>query len=89
MSRLWGELYCVSLVGHVSGEELYECVIWNEFISSSSMSGCNTSWLLCGCMIFGSFLGSMVIHLCNSHSTSVSKSCGGGCRKLVRCGRLL
>jgi hypothetical protein len=27
MSLLWGELYCVSWVGHVSGDEQYACVI--------------------------------------------------------------
>src|SRR5665213_565776 len=31
----------------------------------------------------------MVTYLWRSHSTSVSKSCGGGCRKLVRCCCLL
>ena len=29
------------------------------------------------------------MYLCISHSISVSKSCGGGCRKLVSCGELL
>ena len=53
------------------------------------MSGCSVWWLLLGCIFFGFFLGSMVIYLRTSHSTSISKSCGGGCRKLVRCGRLV
>ena len=53
------------------------------------MSGCSVLGLVLGCMIFGFFLGSMVIYLCMSHSISVSKSCGGGCRKFVRYGRLL
>ena len=47
--------------------------------------GCSVWCQLFGCMYFGFFLGSMVMYLCMSHSISVSKSCGGGCRKLVRC----
>ena len=53
------------------------------------MSACSIWWLLLGCMLFGFFLGSIVMYLCTSHRILVSKSCGGGCRRLVRCGRLL
>lgn len=47
------------------------------------MSGCSVLWLLLGYMIFGFFVGSMVIYLCMSHSTSVSKSCSRGCKNLL------
>ena len=42
-----------------------------------------------GCMVFGFFLGSTVMYLCMSQNISVCEILGGGCRKLVRCGRLL
>ncbi len=34
------------------------------------------------------FLGSIVMYRCMTHNILVSQSCGGGCRKLVSCGRL-
>jgi hypothetical protein len=40
---------------------------------------------LFGWIVFGFFLGGIVMYLCRSHKIYVSKSCGGGCRKLVRC----
>ena len=39
--------------------------------------------------VFGFFFGSKDMYLWMSHSIPVSKSCGGGCRKLVSCGELL
>ena len=64
-------------------------MILKDSINSLVISGCSVWCWLLGCMVFGFFLGSIVMYLCMSHSISVSKSCGGGCRKLVRCGRLL
>ena len=49
------------------------------------ISGGNVWCRLFAWIIFGFFLGSIVMYLCRSHRISVSKSCGGGCRKLVRC----
>ena len=40
-------------------------------------------------MLFGFYLGTMVMYLYMSHSISVSKSYEGSCKKLVRCGGLL
>ena len=45
--------------------------------------GCIVWWLLLGFGFFGFHFGCMVMYLCVSQSTSVSKSCGGGCRKLA------
>ena len=65
------------------------CVILRDSISNLVMSGCNVSCKLVGLMFFGFLLGSMVMYLWISHSISVSKFCGKGCRKVIRCGRLL
>ena len=64
-------------------------MILKDSISNLMMSGCRVWCRLVGRMFFGFFLGRMVMYLWISHSISVSKSCGGGCRKVVRCGRLL
>ena len=50
------------------------------------MSRCSVWWLLSGCMFFWFFLRE---YACISHSISILKSCGRGCKKFVRCGRLL
>lgn len=76
-------------MGQVSGEEYYECVMLKEPINRLLMSGCSVWWLLLGCVFFGSFLESMVIYLCINHRISVSRYCGGGCRKFFRCDRVL
>ena len=55
-----------------------------ESISRFVMFGCSVWWLLWGCVFFGFFLGSTNMYLCISHRISVSKSCGGGCRKFAR-----
>jgi hypothetical protein len=60
-----------------------------DSISSLVMSRCSVWCRLVGHMIFGFFFGSIVMYLWISHSISVLKSCGGGCKKVVRCGRLL
>ena len=64
-------------------------VILNDLISDLVIYGCSVWCRLYGWMFLGFFLGSIVMYLCISHSISVSKSCGGGCRKLVSCGDLL
>ena len=38
---------------------------------------CDVGWLG-GCMVFGLFLGKVVINFCANHSILVVKSCGGG-----------
>ena len=53
------------------------------------MSGCRVWCRLVGRMFFDFFLGRIVMYLWISHHISVSKSCGGGCKKVVGCGRLL
>ena len=64
-------------------------LILKEVISSLVMSGCSVWCRLVGRIFSSFFLGSMVMYLWISHSISVSKFCGGGWRKLVRCRRLL
>ena len=62
-------------------------MILKDSISSLVMSGCSVWCKLVGRMFFGFFFGSMVMYLCISHNISVSKSCGGGCKNVVRCVR--
>ena len=59
-----------------------------DSISSLVMSGCSVWCRLVGLMVLGFFFGSIVMYLWISHTISVSKSCGGGCKKVVRWGRL-
>jgi len=61
----------------------------NVSMSSLVISGCSVWCWFLGWMVLGFFLGSMDMYLCISHNISVSKSCRGGCRKLVNCGWLL
>ena len=61
----------------------------NVSMRSLVISGCSVWCWFWGWMVFGFFLGSIDMYLCMSHIISVSKSCGGGCRKLVMCGWLL
>ena len=53
------------------------------------ISECSVWCWLFGCILLGFFLGSLVMYFWMSHSISVSKSCGGGCRKLIMCVWLL
>jgi hypothetical protein len=46
------------------------------------------SLVIYGCFVVF-FLKSIVMYICISHRILVSKSCDGGCRKLVRCRRLV
>ena len=64
-------------------------MILKESINNLVISGCSVSCKLFAWIFFGFFLGSMVIYLCRSPSILVSKSHGGGCRKLVKWWRLL
>lgn len=64
-------------------------MILKDLISSLVMSWCSVWCRLIGLMFFGFSFGNMIMYLWISHSISVLKSCGGGYRKVVRCGRLL
>ena len=60
-------------------------MILNEFMRVLVISGCSVWCRFLGWIVFGFFLGSMVMYCWMSHSISVSKSYGGGCKKLVKC----
>ena len=71
-----GEWNCLSVVGHVTGDEKYECVIWNEFMKFSRMA---FGSVYCE-SLRGSFLGVLYLYLWYSHATSVSNGWVGGSR---------
>ena len=50
---LCGELYCVSWMGQVTGDEWYDCVILKEFINIVVILGCIVWCWLLGCVFFG------------------------------------
>ena len=63
----------MSVVGHVTGDEKYECVIWKVFMRFSKMAFGSVY-----CASFkGSFLGVLYLYLCNQ-ATSVSNGWMGG-----------
>jgi hypothetical protein len=71
-----GEWNCLSVVGHVTGDEKYDCVIWNEFMRFSRIAFGSVY-----CANFrGLFLGVLYIYLWYRHATSVSNGCVGGSR---------
>ena len=58
LSRENGEENCLSLVGHVTGDEKYECVIWKESRICSRMS-----WGSVYCeSLRGAFLGNLYLY---------------------------
>ena len=63
-------------MGHVTGDEKYECVIWNVFIKFSRMVFGSVY-----CESFrGSFLGILYLYRWYNHATSVSNGWMGGSR---------
>ena len=48
-------------------------MVLNDSINILVIVGCSVWWMLFGSMVFGFFLGRIVIYRCMSHSTSVSK----------------
>ena len=58
-----GEWNCLSVVGHVTGDEKYECVIWNVFMKFSRMAFGSVYWK----NLRGSFLGVLYLYLWYSH----------------------
>lgn len=51
--------------------------------------GCNVWCWSLGCGFFAFFLGCILMYCGINHNILVSKSCGGDCRKLLSCERLL
>ena len=64
-------------------------MILNDSINVLVIIGCSVWCKFFGSMVFGFFLGRMVMYLCISHSIYVSKFWGGGWRLLVACVWLL
>ena len=63
-------------MGHVTGDEKYECVIWNVFIKFSSMA---FESVYCENMK-GSFFRVLYLYLWYNHATSVANGWVGGSR---------
>ena len=66
---------CFNLIGHVSGDEKYECVIWKESIMCSRMAFGN---VYCESSR-GSFLGNMYLYCWYNHTTLFLNDCMGRC----------
>ena len=76
LSRENVEENCLSLIGHVTGDEKYECVIWKEFMICSMMS---FGSVYCDSLRW-SLLGSLYLYLWYNHTIFFSNDCVGGCR---------
>ena len=74
LSRGYGEENCLKEVGHVTGEEKCEWVIWNESKMWLRMSVGSVYWE----SLRGSFLGILYLYLRYNHVTSCSNDCIGG-----------
>jgi hypothetical protein len=69
-----GEWNCLSVEEHVTSDEKYECIIWNELVRCSKMVFGSVY-----CENFrGSFLGVLYLYLWYSHITYVSNGWVGG-----------
>ena len=64
------------MVGHVIGDEKYECVIWNVFMKFSSMAFGSVYWE----SLRGSFLGVLYLYILYSHVIYVLNDWVGGSR---------
>ena len=69
-----GEDNCLIEVGHLTGDEKCECVIWNESIMCSRMAFGNVYWE----SLRGLFLGILYLYHWDSHATSFSNDYMGG-----------
>ena len=69
LSHWWGELYLLRGVGHVRGEESYECDLEGFDEEISLLLGCKMWCWFKGTMWLGFSLGSMVVYLWRSHTS--------------------
>ena len=76
LSRENVEENCRSLIGHVTSDEKYECVMWKESMMCSRMS---FGSVYCE-SLRGSFLGNLYLYRWYNHTTSFSNDCVGGSR---------
>ena len=67
---------CLSLIGHVTSDEKYECVIWNDLMICSRTSFGSVYYE----SLRGPFLGNLYLYRWYNHTTSVSNDCLGGYR---------
>ena len=81
LSREKVEENCRSVVGHVTGDEKYECVIWKESIIWLMMA---FGSVYCD-SLRGSLLGVRYLYLWYNHTTSCSNDCVGGSRLCCVC----
>ena len=61
-------------MGHVTGDEKYDCVIWNEATICSMMTCGSVYWE----SLRGSFFSILYLYRWNNYTISFSNDCMGG-----------